>query len=85
MAGITIRGREGELRWGYYQAAVLGPWTITDGALSARVVRCDAARAAQSALTFRVAREGAAAWVWPVEAVEIADGALTARIVPQKA
>lgn len=84
MNGTVIRGPHAELCWAYYQAAVLGPWTITmhpSGCeLTATVLTHDAFRTSQPSLTFRVARPHAAAWVWPVESLQIADGTLTARL-----
>lgn len=88
MHKVIFRGREGELRWGYHQAAVLGPWTLTanpsGGALTAIVVRADAFRTSQPSLTFRVSRQHAAPLVWPVTTLHIADGSLTASVGPQE-
>lgn len=88
MNQTTINGRVAELSWGYHQAAVLGSWTITVNpsgcALTATVVSHDAYRTSQPSVRFRVTRQHAAPWVWPVTALHIADGTLTASLGPQE-
>lgn len=84
----TVRGQSAELRWGYYSAAAIGPWTLTvhpsGGALTGTVIRADAFRTSQPSLTFRVTRQNAPAWIWPVLTLQIADGSLTATLGPQE-
>jgi hypothetical protein len=87
MNTITLSGPAAELRWGYHQAASLGPWTVkqTGGTieLKAQVVRADAFRASQHPLTFIVPRSPQP-WTWPVRSLSIADGRLTATLDPQE-
>jgi len=83
-----VRGQAGELRWGYHEAAILGPWTLSaDGAggdLTATVVRSQAFRVQQPALTFRVSRQRAEPWKWPVLSLHIVGTTLYARLGPQE-
>lgn len=80
MNSVTFHGLDGEIRWGYLPAAVLGPWTLTADALTAKVVSFDAFRASQQPVTFRVNRQNAEPWIWPVTSLRIADGTLTASL-----
>jgi len=85
---MKISGVDGSLCWGYHQAASLHAWTITrddDGRLlTATVVSQDAFRVSQRPLAF-VATHQRGRWMWPVKELQIQDGALTARLGPQKA
>ena len=85
---FTFHGQEGELLWGYLPAASLGPWTFTadhaGGDLTAQVKDADTFRTSQPFLTFRVVRQNASVWIWPVQSLHIADGRLTARLGPQE-
>jgi hypothetical protein len=84
MPTFTYRGLEGELRYGWHQAAVLGSWTMTTTpsglALTATVVSQHALWMSQSPLTFRVNRQHALPWVWSVESLQIESGTLTAKL-----
>jgi len=80
MNAFVVRGQEGELRWGYHPAAVLGPWTITGDTLTATVVSHDGFRTSQPSVTFRVTRPQGAPWVWAIDTLQIAEGTLTARL-----
>ena len=84
MPSCTIEGIEGELRWGYFQGAALGAWSLTlnptGGHLTAKVVWSDASRVTQHPLTFRVVRQKGPALEWPVESLQIVDGTLSARL-----
>jgi hypothetical protein len=81
---LTWRGKVAALYWSYLPAAELGAWTITatpQGAdVTATVIRHDAYRTAQPALTFQVPRDKAVPWVWTVESLQIAGSMLTARL-----
>ena len=83
---LTVAGVEGELRWSYHRAAVLGAWSIVrDPAgrvLTAIVVSQDTYRVSQRPLVF-VAPHGTHAWTWPIETLQLSDGTLTARLGPQ--
>lgn len=85
---VTITGVEGQIRWSYHSAAVLRAWTVvsTDTArtLTASVVSQDTYRVSQRPLVF-VAPHAKGEWHWPVEELQIQDGALTACLGPQKA
>ena len=83
MNAFVVRGQEGALCWGYHQAAVLGPWTITGDTLKATVISHDAFRTSQPSVTFRVPRPRTAPWVWPIDTLQIANGTLTARLRPE--
>lgn len=84
---LTVTGVEGSLRWGYHQAAVLRAWKIcreeSGVTLTATVVSQDAFRVSQRPLVF-VATHAKGAWTWPIEMLQIQDGALTAHLGPQK-
>jgi hypothetical protein len=84
---VTISGRDGVLRWGYFQAAGLSTWTVTrDGGrwtLAGTVTGVDAFRVTQRPLAF-VATHATGCWRWPVETLAIADGRLTAALGPQE-
>lgn len=88
MHHCTLRGPSAEILWGYQPAAVLGPWTLTvspsGSALTGTVVSADTFRTSQPSLTFRVTRQNAPAWEWPVLELQIADGTLNASLGPQK-
>lgn len=80
---ITVRGQAAVLKWGYHDAATLGSWTLYLGTLTAAVVSADQFRITQQPIVF-VASHAAGAWRWPIEALSIADGTLTARLGPQE-
>lgn len=80
---VTFGGDAGELRWGYHQAAVLGPWTITGETLTATVVSADAFRTSQPAVTFRVSRSSGVPWEWRIAELNIAGASLRARLIQE--
>lgn len=83
MSGRTVTVAEGRLRWGYHLAGTVrgGTVTCTDGAWSlvGTVAETDAYRLAQRPLSF-VVMVKSGAWTWPIEALQIANGTLTARL-----
>jgi hypothetical protein len=87
----VFKGPHGLLKWGYLSAATLGPWTLTAEtagdtvrhSLSATVRSQDAYAVSQQPLAFVVPRPSGV-WRWPVESLQIVDGALTAALGPQE-
>lgn len=77
---VVWRGHAGEVRWGYYLAAQLGPWTLDATHLEARVVSQDVYRVGQSPLTFHVPRPNGAVWTWQLIDPVVVNGCLTARV-----
>ena len=85
---VTVTGVQGSVRWGYHRAVELGAYTVTrdeQGAwsLSGHVVSADTVRASQSPLVF-VAPHQDGSWRWPILDLQLADGALTARLGPKE-
>lgn len=84
----TITGASAELRWSYYAAAALGPWTIVaepkGTTVTAQVMNQDAYRCSQQPLAFVVPRANGHVWKWPVQSLQIAGGSLTATLGPQE-
>lgn len=74
---VTITGQSAEVRWGYYTAATLGPWSVVNGTLTATVVNADAYRVSQHPLVFVVIRTKGV-WTWPMTSVQIAGQTLSA-------
>jgi hypothetical protein len=72
---FRVQGAKAELRWGYYVAATLGPWTIEDQALSATVRDVDAFRIAQRPLAFVVGGQQ-----WPLETLEVTGDQVNGRV-----
>jgi hypothetical protein len=83
MNAFTFRGAEAVIKWGYHEAAVLGPWEMSAGILTAKVISFDESRTSQPSLTFRVHRANAAPWVWPVESLSIAGDTLSAKLLQE--
>ncbi len=89
MAGLTITGAEGVLRWGYSSAGTLRAWTIrrTDDGhreLTATVASLDDFAVSQRPLWF-VATHALGVWKWPIEELlQSANGELTARLGSRK-
>lgn len=79
-----MRGRDAEIRWGYYTAATLASFEIaaspTGGSITGTVRSADAFKVAQQPLTFVVRRQTGQVWEWPVESLHIAGTALSGRI-----
>lgn len=84
-----MRIAEGRVRWGYHQAALLRTCLVTWNhdekvwELSATAASADAFRLSQRPLTFVVAH-ATGVWRWPVQELQIADGAVTARLGPKE-
>lgn len=85
MNHIAIRGTEAVIRYGYYQAASLGSWTLSwegaTGNLTGTVKHSDAFRVSQQPLTFVVQRP-TCTWEWPIESLQIVDTQLSAVVRP---
>ena len=82
MNTITFRGPAGELRWGYYTAAILGAWEVSGTTLTAQVVSCNPSQVSQRPVMFVVPRGASPAWRWPIETLQIAGTSLTATVLP---
>ncbi len=80
MNTFTFHGAEAVIKWGYHEAAVLGKWTMSGGTVTAKVISVDEAMTSQQPLTFRVYRESAAPWVWPVDSLYIVGDELSAKL-----
>lgn len=80
---IRITGVMAEVRYGYYPAAVLGPWTLTERTVTATVQSADTFRVSQRPLTFEIPGPGGRWRVWPVEALQIVGSSLTATLGPR--
>jgi hypothetical protein len=80
---VTFSGVDASLVWGYHEAATLKDWTITADTLTAKVVSFDAFRTQQPSLTFRVSRQNGVRWEWRVAELQIAGGALRARLLQE--
>jgi hypothetical protein len=83
---VTLTGQEGAIVWGYHTAAVCGAWTVArspQGAwtLQAAITRADAYRLRQGPLTFLAPRRGGS-FTWPVLAVTVGAGTLSAALGP---
>lgn len=80
MNHVVLRGTSAEVRWAYHQAAVLGPWTLEAGALSAEIVSADSTRLSQQPLTFLVRRSNGAIWKWPIVTLTVEGAMLLATL-----
>jgi hypothetical protein len=84
MAGGSIRGVVGLIKWRYYHAAAINGYTVTRGqtgrwSLRATVVTADRFKMAQKPLLF-VAPHAKGEWRWPIVDLEIRDGVVTAQL-----
>lgn len=81
--GLAIRGVVGSIKWGYYTAAAINGYKVTrkdkSWYLRGNVVDADAFKMSQRPLLF-VAPTDKGDWVWPIEAFDIQNGKLTARL-----
>lgn len=86
--GLTITGKEAEIRWGYRKAARLSSYILTadgaSGTVTGTVAEADSFTLTQPALTFRIVRQNGPAWSYPVQSLQVADGTLTARVSLQE-
>jgi hypothetical protein len=82
---LTLRGGAGTLLWGYRPAVELKAWTISkhegQWTLRATIARIDRFQARQTPLLFTAPRPGGF-WAWAVEAIDLGDHALTAKLGP---
>ena len=87
MSEVNVTGVSGLLKWGYYEAATVGAWTLTSEAgvrtLSATLVKSDAFRVSQRPLRFVATRDDAS-WVLPVTELQIEGASLTAVLGPRE-
>ncbi len=79
-----MTGPSAVVKWGYRDAAVLGPWSVTGhaaggGSLTATIVSSDTFRVTQAPLTF-VHPNGK--WTYPILDLQITDRTLTALLGP---
>jgi len=86
LGGVTLRGQEGTIAWGYRTAAVCRSWTVQrtpqgTWALSAQLQRADAFQLRQRDLKFTAPRVGGF-FCWPVIAVTLIDSTLAAQLGP---
>lgn len=83
---MTVRGRLGEVKWGYALAAAVHDWSVIQDAgvwtLTGRLVAPDAFRLSQQPLAF-AARHADGVWRWSIETLQITGGTLTARLGPR--
>lgn len=83
MAGGSITGVVGHIKWHDYTAAAINGYTVTrsgtDWFLRGTVVLSDAYKMAQRPLTF-VATTDKGAWRWPIDSFHLAEGAFTATL-----
>jgi hypothetical protein len=86
---LRLQGRDGAIRWGYYPAATLRPWSVTPAeaggpaVLTASIVSSDAYRLAQQPLVF-VTSHAAGVWRWPIVTLQITGASLTATLGPKE-
>lgn len=85
MAGGSITGVVGQIKWGYYNAAAINGYTVTrqgtEWRLRATVVVSDAFKLAQRPLRF-VAPTKYGEWRWPITNFDLNNGQLTAQLGP---
>jgi hypothetical protein len=81
---VALSGASGELRQGYFVAAVLGSWSFTgdrtSGTITAQVRSSDPFRLEQPGLSIVVPFGDRGRVRWPVRGVQIAGGSLTAQV-----
>ncbi len=82
---FTMRGKSGELKQAWHTAATLGPWTLSGDkstyTLTAQIATADTYRVAQRPLVFEHPLAGKP-MQWKVSELQLADGTLTASLVP---
>lgn len=83
---LTVRGPVAEVRWAYYVAATVGPWTVSSASgamtMTGTLKGSDAYRLTQRPLTFVVTRPAGKDWCWPVETVQVSAETVTATLGP---
>jgi hypothetical protein len=80
---VTFSGVKAVVRLGYQRAAVLGPWTIDGGWISATVEDVDGFRITQAGLVLEIQYADGAPTYRPLDSVSVSGGRLTARLVPK--
>ena len=80
---LELKGAEGEIRWVYTTAAVVGPFRLeadrAGGTLTADIVSVDDYKITREPLTF-VVRKAGKPWIWPVSNIRIVGTSLTATL-----
>ncbi len=76
---IKMGGPSGAMRWGYYTAASLRDWSLSNHVLTATIVEKDDTRLSQQPLSFVVVRPSST-WTWPVDTLQITGTSLTAKL-----
>jgi hypothetical protein len=80
---MTITGVEGELRQGYFVAATLGAWSFVGtkegGTVTGSVLTSNAFRLEQPGISV-VVPVGKGNIRWPIQAMQIANGTLSATV-----
>lgn len=85
---VTLNGKDAVIRWGYYPAVTVTNWQATlvgedRWQVTGTVASSDVSRVSQRPLTF-VVRHAKGFWRWPVDALQVVDGTLTASLGPQE-
>jgi hypothetical protein len=86
MAGLSISGVVGHVKWAYYTAAAVNGYKVTRSAdnrwsLRGTIVLADAFKLSQRPLMF-VAPTEKGEWRWPIVDLQIISGELTAQLGP---
>ena len=83
MHGVTIRGVDGKLYWGYHLVGTVRAWTATrvgdTGSLTGTIVKIDTFRASQRPIVFVVQHKNGV-WRWPLETLQIEGQSLHATL-----
>lgn len=74
----------GQIKWAYYTAAAINGYTVTrdenqQWSLRATVVMADSFKLSQRPLVF-VAPHEKGDWRWPIEEIDISNGAVVAKL-----
>lgn len=84
---MTVTGQQGSLRYGYYVAADIGPWSVTRDehgfVLIAKAKKTDTFRLSQRPLVFVVQRPKVVLR-WPVIELQITGAECSARLGPME-
>lgn len=80
----SVKGVVAQIKWSYFTAAAINGYTVTRSAdntwaLRATVVMSDSFKLSQRPLLF-VAPHQSGDWRWPIEEIDISNGAVTARL-----
>jgi hypothetical protein len=83
--GISMRGLEARIDWGYYIAGTVGAWTVTrsapadPGTVTATIRQLDSYRVSQRPLEFVVTHKHGV-WRWTIDTLQIHGEGLTATL-----